>query len=621
MLPAFVVVSGLVYGSLAGLNSLAIVLLWRTTRLVNLAQPPLGLVGGVVTGLLVSASNWSFWWAAPFGILVGVLLGLATDRLVFRKMQNAPRAAMLVATVGLAGIYGAIQTALPFALTGRALPSYQIKLGLTLKIGAHSFLGPQILTLIVFPLAVLGVLFFLYRTRFGLAALALGQDAERAQALGVSSVSVRSAVWVVAAILATIGGILSIPILGFNLQGTPGPVVLLLAIAPAVFAGFRSIIGTALVSLLLGVAYEFVLFHSSRSGDGLLVFAVAILIAVALQRVRTGRAEAAARASSWETAATVRPLASWIRTNVKWRFSVRAFALVAFVGVMLPPVFYAPDHQVAYGVAAALALATLGVAVAWMFAGEIALGHWGLAGLGGAVAAVSPGPWPIRSIIAGVAIAAVGAVLAIASRRQSTLSFPVLGLAVAAAAQVLVGSLRGHSVPADPGRVAAVTAGIAVIAAIAVTKLRGTVVGARMVATRDDPQRAVWLGANLMRERALALAISSGLAGMAGALLLSATPGGLASGVFDPQISLDLLIMAVIGGLGSPAGALIGAGVFQLGKHLLPDSWQLLLSGTGVLLIVIFRPAGFSRLSIAFRDVASRVLVRRSPAPVEESAA
>ena len=124
-----------------------------------------------------------------------------------------------------------------------------------------------------------------------------------------------------------------------------------------------------------------------------------------------------------------------------------------------------------------------------------------------------------------------------------------------------------------------------------------------------------------MRERALALGISSGLAGLAGALLISATPGGIASGVFDPQISLDLLIMAVIGGLGSPAGALIGAGVFQLGKHLLPDSWQLLLSGTGVLLIVIFRPAGFSRVSVWIRNAAVRVLVRRAQAQPEETAA
>jgi len=613
VLPAGIIVQGLVYGALAGLNSLGIVLLWRTTRLVNLAQPPLGLIGGVVTGILVTASNWSFWWAAPFGVLVGVLLGLATDRLVFRKMRNAPRAAMLVATVGLAGLYGGIQTALPFALTGHNLTTYPIKIGMSLDIFPARLLGPHILTLIIFPIAVVGLLFFLYRTRFGLAALALGQDAERAQSLGVSAGTVRSVVWVMAAVLATIAGILSIPILGFNLQSNPGPVVLLLAIAPAVFAGFRSIIGTAVASLVLGVVYEFVLFHSARAGYGLLVFAGAILVAVTLQRVRSGRAEAAARASSWEAAATVRPLSAKVRRDPRWRTASTIFSVVAFIAALLPPLFFARDHQVAYGVAAARALATLGVAVAWMFTGEIALGHWGLAGFGGAIAAISPGPWPFRSLIAGIAVAGIGAIMAIASRRQTTLSFAVLGLAAAAAAPVAVGVLSGRSVPADPGPGGAFTAGLAVLAAIGVTMLRGTVTGARMVAARDDPQRAVWLGANLMRERVIALSLSAGLAGMAGALLLSATPGGIASGLFDPQISLDLLMMAVIGGLGSPAGALLGAAIFQLGRHLLPDSWQLLLSGTGVLLIVIFRPAGLSRVSTWIRDSAVRLFVGETP--------
>jgi branched-chain amino acid transport system permease protein len=622
VLPLGIVVSGLVYGSLAGLNSLGIVLLWRTTRLVNLAQPPLGLIGGVVTGLLVTASGWSFWWAAPFGILVGIAIGMAVDRLVFRKMTDAPRAAMLVATVGLAGVLGGIQTALPFALTGRSLPTYHISLGLTLTIHPVELSGPHILALIVFPIAVVGMLLFLYRTRFGLAALALGQDAERAQSLGVSASTVRSVVWVVAAVLATISGILSVPILGFNLEGNPGPVVLMLAIAPAVFAGFRSIVGAALASLSLGVVYQVVLFHSARAGYGLLVFAVGILIAVTLQRQRLGRAESAVRASSWEAAATVRPLPMWVRSSLSWRFLVRGFALVALVGVMLPPVFLARNHQVAYGVAAALALATLGVAVAWMFTGEIALGHWGFAGFGGAVAAIAPGPWPVRCVAAGIVVSCAGALLAIASRRQSTLSFAVLGLAVAAAAPVAVEVLSGHTLPADPAPVGAFTAGFAVLAAIAVTKLRGTVTGARMVAARDDPSRAVWLGAHLMRERVIALAISSGLAGMAGALLLSATPGGFSPGVFDPQISLDLLLMAVIGGLGSPAGALLGAAIFQFGRHVLPDSWQLLLSGTGVLLIVIFRPAGLSRLTTWIRDLAVRAFVRAPrETAVEEAAA
>src|SRR5687768_14129165 len=123
-----ILASGLVYGSLAGLNSLGLVLLWRTTRLVNLAQPAMGMVGGVLTGLLVAAAGWSFWWAVPVGLLVGALLGLAADRVVLVRLQDAPRAVLLVATIGLAKVFGAIQTGLPFALGGHR-PSYTVDIG------------------------------------------------------------------------------------------------------------------------------------------------------------------------------------------------------------------------------------------------------------------------------------------------------------------------------------------------------------------------------------------------------------------------------------------------------------------------------------------------------------
>jgi ABC-type branched-subunit amino acid transport system permease subunit len=611
VVPAGVVVLGLVQGSLAGLDALGIVLLWRTTRLVNLAQPSIGLVGGVLTGLLVVQGHWSFWWAAPAGILVGALLGLATDRLVLRRMREAPRAVMLVATVGLAALFSAIQTGLPFIFGGRALPTYTIKLGVTVDVFPYRLLGPHILALAALPITLAGLLFFLYRTRFGLAALALGQDSERARALGVPAAVVRSVVWAVAGVVATVGGILSIPVLGFNLGGGFGPVVLLLALAPAVFAGLRSLIGAAVAALALGVAYQVALYRSASSGVGDIFLAGAVLVAVAVQRRRLGRAEAAARASSWEAAATPRPLPWRITESARFRVAAAIMLAVAVVGAGVVPLLLTPARQILYATSASLALASLSVGVAWIFSGEVVLGQWGLAGLGAAVAAVTPGPWAGRCVLAAAAVGVLGGVLGLAARRQASLSFAVLGLAVAAAAPVALLNVGQRAVPTSPGGVGAAAAVIAVIAAAAVTRLRGTIAGARMVAARDDPQRAPWLGAAPLRARLVALSISGMLAGLAGALYLAAVPAGIAPGSFDPIRSLDLLSMAVVGGLGSPAGALLGAAVLQAGRLTLPGPWAALASGTGVLLVVIFRPAGLSGVFMWLRDRGVRLLLGR----------
>lgn len=629
MLPPGIIVLGLVIGALGAFNSLGMILLWRTTRLVNLAQPSLGLVGGVLTGLLVTSAGWSFWWALPVGLSVGALLGLGTDRLVLRRLHDAPRAALLVVTVGLAAIFSAIQAGLPFVFEGKPLPTYTIDLGVDIYIRPTVLQGAHVATLAALALCLLGTYLFLYRTRFGLSALALGQDQERAKALGVPSTTVRAVAWAVAGVLGTVSGIFIIPVMGFRLGGGLDATVLLLALAPAVFAGFRSLGGAVAAALGLGVAFQIVLWYVPRAGISQLVLAGAILAAVAAQRRRLGREESASRASSWETAATPRPLPWAIRTSTGVRLGVVVLSVGVISAAGAAPFFLSPSRVVAYGNIAAVSLATLAVAVAWMFAGEIALGHWGFAGLGAALAAVTPGPWPVRVAAGALALTAAGAIFGFLSRRQSTLSFAVLGLAAATAGPVAVLAVTGRPVPADPEIAAAVAGMITAAAATVVVWFRTSVAAARLVAARDDPQRAPWLGADPVPARMRALAASTGLAGLAGGLYAATSPVGLIStsssvvGAFDFIHSLDILAMAVVGGLGSPAGALVGSALIQAGRLILPNAWVLLVSGLGITLVVIFQPAGLSRAVSWLRELlapllAGRGVSSRTPRPGRE---
>lgn len=626
MLPAGIVALGLVHGSLAGLNGLGLVLLWRTTRVVNLAQPSLGLVGGVLTGMLVASAGWSFWWAAPVGLATGAVLGLGAERIVLRRLADAPRAVLLVATVGLAQVFGALGAGLPLAFGG-PLPSYTIHLGFDVDLFPVRLLGPHLLALAALPVTAVAVHLFLHRSRLGLAASALGQNAERARALGVPAGAVRALVWAVAGAIGSVSGVLAIPVLGYGLGTGIAPAVLLLALAPAVLAGLRSIGGTVAASLAIGVAYQAGLWWSPRAGVADLLLAGVVLAAVAVRRGRVGRADVAARASSWDAAATPRPLPWTVTRRRSVRAAMGAGTAAAAAAAALVPAVLSPGDDVLYATSAALALGALAVAVAWMFAGEIALGHWGLAGLGAAVAAVVPGPWAAGTVLAAATIGTVSAVYAytsfvLAGRRRTPLAYAVAGLAIAVAAPVVVLTVGRHAVPAEPGPVGAAAAALAVLAAAGVTLLRRSRAGARMIAVRDDPDRARWLGAAPARAFVAALGTSGALAGAAGALYIAATPAGVAPGAFDAARSLDVLAMAVVGGLGSPAGALLGAGALQASRLTLPGVWASLTSGAGVLLVVLFLPAGLGRALTTVRDA---VLLRpprvRAGRPIVRGAA
>ena len=247
---------GLVQGALAGLNATGFVLLWRTTRVVNLAQPSMGLVGGVLTGMLVSSAGWSFWWAAPLGIALSAAIAFAAERLVLARLADLPRAVPMVATIGLAQLFTALQSGIPFAFGGR-LPSYDVRIGVEWFLFPVLLKGGHLLALLALPIAVVGVHRFVHRSRRGRRRACRRPGPSAAQALGVDTGFVRSVAWTVAGTLSGVAGVLSIPVLGFSLGDGVAPTVLLLALAPAVLAGLRNLGGALAASLAVGVAYQF----------------------------------------------------------------------------------------------------------------------------------------------------------------------------------------------------------------------------------------------------------------------------------------------------------------------------------------------------------------------------
>lgn len=619
MPPPGIIALGLVAGSLAGLNSIGFVLLWRTTRIVNLAQPGLGLVGGVLTGMLVVSGGWGFWWALPVGLAVGAGLSVLAERSVLSKLQDVPRSVLLIATIGLAQIFSGMYSAIPF-IFGGTLPTYTIDLGFSWYVRPYNLLGPHLLALAALPLVALGVNMFLTRSRVGVAALALGQDGERARSLGVPAPLVRTVVWALAGAIGSVSGILAIPVLGFGLEGGAlTPTVLLLALAPAVLAGMRSIWAAALTALGLGVVYSLFQYWFETGGPADLAIVIGLIAALAIRKGRVGREESAARASSWEAATAVRPLPWTIAGSSKVYMAGLGLTAIALLAVALPPLLLDPSDRILYGTAAAIGLASMGVTCAWMFAGELPLGHWGFTGIGTAVGLATPGPWFVRIIAAALAIGMLTGALGALTRSHSSLAFSVVGLAAAAAAPIAIRAVRSTILEADTKIIGATAGILTVLGAVLLTKLRSSTFGAGLVAARDDPARAPWLGVNPLRARIIGLTLSGMFVGAAGVLFAGAIPAGVAADFYTPERSLALLAIAVVGGLGSPAGTVIAAAALTAAERLLPPPWSGLTSGLGVVLVVLFLPAGLSRVIESTRNAAIRMLglgdPRRHTAP------
>ena len=150
---------------------------------------------------------------------------------------------------------------------------------------------------------------------------------------------------------------------------------------------------------------------------------------------------------------------------------------------------------------------------------------------------------------------------------------------------------------------------LAVLAAAlwATTRLRRTGIGRALIAVQDNERGAAAFSVSPTATKLTAFAIAGGIASLGGGLLAGLTRQ-YTSADFGPDLSLQVISIAVIGGIGSPAGAVLGA-VYVLGLPALlgpTPAVNLATSGIGLLALLLFRPRGLVSVFESVHDRLAR---------------
>jgi len=127
---------------------------------------------------------------------------------------------------------------------------------------------------------------------------------------------------------------------------------------------------------------------------------------------------------------------------------------------------------------------------------------------------------------------------------------------------------------------------------------------------RDNELASESVSVDAPRAKLLAFVLSGALAGLAGAVYLISQQG-VQPGAFTPDVSMRLFSMVVIGGLGSIPGAILGAVYIRGVEFFLPPEWELIASGIGILILLLFAPEGLGGIAYGVRDRYLRWVARR----------
>ena len=244
-------VFGVVGGATYSLVALGLVLVYKSSGVFNFAQGEFGTVA--VFGLWLMTTNDVPYGIAIIGALViAVVMGLATERVIIRPLFDSPRVTLLVATAGVSLLAVGIEIWFGEAKLRNVEPAFG-RLG-RLKILGASISDQELLlvgVLVVF--SVLLALFF-NRTNLGLAILGASQEPVATELVGISVKRLSSFTWSIAALLGGLAGVLAIPIARSFGPGALTTGVLIPAFTAAVIGGMTSLPGAILGGTIVGVA-------------------------------------------------------------------------------------------------------------------------------------------------------------------------------------------------------------------------------------------------------------------------------------------------------------------------------------------------------------------------------
>lgn len=603
------IVNGVAVGGVAALLAVGITQIFRVTGVLNFAHAGFALVAAYVYVWLYD-QGWTLGASAAGAVGFAALLGTAAEFFVLRRLESASFLSKVIVTLGLyiflQGVvlqrFGFVPKKAPLLVAG----------GMTigdLRVGYQ-----QVLILVVALASVVGLEFFLHRTRLGLACRVCAENRDMAGMLGIPRRFVSSVNWTVGALLAGVAGVLIAPLtLTVNVE-TFG-IYLVAAIVAALFGGLTGVVGAFLGGLVLGVVQSVATVQISQAG----VEALAVFAALAALLVLRRRWPAEITGHHRVDSGGWRGSRAWLPARV---------ILLGLWGLLLFSAARTNFWAFTASLVLFYVLVSLSLVVSAGWTGQLSLGHGALVGLG-TFAMLSlqvdhgVGFFPALALAVGFGIVAGLVYGGISLRLGSTqVAIVTLALSLVGAAWLFPRIGTGGSVPvpaflqSDRKLLVGFLVAVA-LCTLLLLRLRSTFWGLAFLAARDAPDMVGHFDVPVGACRLWAFSIAGGIAALAGAgfgLLLSSVPT-FAVGV---TMSLNALVFTVVGGVQLVAGAFIGPLLFIGGPQLFKTSqvgasaWPQITGGLTVMLVVLARPDGLA--SLLRRPVGNRAAPTHGPA-------
>ncbi|WP_205473733.1 ABC transporter permease [Nocardioides sp. SYSU D00038] len=552
-------IPGLFSGAAYAIAASGLVLTYSTTRVFNIAHGAFGMVFSFFFWDFSVRQGINEWLSLALVVLVvAPAVGWAIQRFIARGLGEGPVSVSLVVTVGLlVGCIGfATQVYKPEA---RTVPPFFAD-SKPIEIGEASVTYHQLITILASVAVAAGLYVLLNRTRIGTAMRASVDNPDLLKLFGGKPDQVAALAWAIGMSLAALGGILLVSVVGLDYYALT--LLVVNAYAAAMLGRLKSLPLTFAGGMGLGLLSSYAVGYLPTDGvlskvGGIVpaLFLFVVMIAMPQAQLRIGQVKGMVSA----------PLPSFEKAAGSGLGLLVLTALLAGA--------FSEANLLLVGTAATYAMVMLSLVLLTGYGGHVSLAQFTFAGVGALAYAKLDQPNLVGLVLAGLVAAGVGALVALPVLRLTGLYLALATLAFANIMDKLVfqderafgfnGALTAERLSllgldiSTTGKYVVVMVLFFVVMGWGLLALRRGSLGRILIAMRDSPAACGTLGLDMRWFRVGLFAMSAGIAGVAGGLF-AGLRGTIGASDFQFFNSLPLLLLAVVFGVTSVSGALLG---------------------------------------------------------------
>jgi branched-chain amino acid transport system permease protein len=607
--------SGVVLGSVYALIAIGFTLTFGVLRLLNMAHGELYMLGAFMAHLAINILHIPIWLGLPLALLAVFLIAMGIERLAFRPLRDAPHFIPLVSTIAVSTILlEAVRLGFgPYMVNfDSVVPNLSFQWGpLQISLLQLFMLG---LSLALMALVQL----FLMRSRWGRAIRGTAQDSVVSGLLGINADRVIGLTFAIASVLGAVAGILIAMYFG-AIYPNMGFVALVKAFTAAILGGMGSVPGAVLGGFVLGIAESLGSgYLPSGFSDALpyvMLFVVLLFMPGGLTRQKVQDTPHHG-AMQQGRSLLERLLGPGIATRPPRTGRDRAL-LIALAGALLISAVapFLNDYMLRVLVTIAVYGAmALGVNLILGLTGQLSLSHAAFFAIGAYASGLLTtrmGFSFLGAMAVGVVVAAtLGALVSLATFRVRGYYLALVTLAFAEIIRVTIGhwtsvtggmmGVRGIPAPKigpwtidTPLGYFYLSMVFCLIAFTLYDAIAYSVKGRAMMAIRDDELAARACGLPVLQLKIAAFTASAVFPAVGGSIMAhyytAITPD-----LAQMSETVSMLLIFVIGGLGSAAGAVFGAVAVNLLPELFRNfgDYRLFVYGVILLLMILYQPNG-----------------------------